>query len=86
MMSLSTCHSHTLVEDLQSSRGTTSHHARRTRRMRLRTWRIGTWNVQSMVDTEGCVEIGSRRQADGCSAMSEVMYFLSFEHSKLDGK
>ena len=42
--------------------GRTHHYAHRTRRKRLQTWRLGTPNVQSMVSTEGCIEIASRWQ------------------------
>ena len=38
--------------------------AHRAFRRKLSTWRIGTWNVRSMVDTEGPIEIASQR-ADG---------------------
>ena len=37
-------------------------HIYRTKRKRLQTWRLGTWNVRSMIDTVGCIEIPSRQQ------------------------
>ena len=75
MMSLVTRQSRTPVEDLQSPRGRTYHLAHRTRRKRLQTWRIGTWNVRSMVDTEGCVEIASRRH-DGQRGEDRKVYLV----------
>ena len=62
MASLATHHVHTPTENLQFSQGRPHHHAHRTRRKRLQTWRLGTWNVRSMVDTEGYVEIANGHQ------------------------
>lgn len=61
MASLGTCQARTPAEDLHSSQGSTCHLAQRAKR-KSKTWRIGTWNVRSMVDTEGTVAIASRRQ------------------------
>ena len=58
MASLRAYQARTLAEDLHPSQGT-CHHAQRTR---SRTWHLGMWNVRSMVDTEGPIEIASRRQ------------------------
>ena len=62
MASLVTHHAHAPAENLQFSQGTIHHHAHRTMRKRLQTWRLGTWNVRSIIDTIGCIEIASGRQ------------------------
>ena len=56
-----TCQARTPAEDLHSSQGSNHYLAQRARK-KSKTWRIGTWNVRSMVDTEGTVAIASRRQ------------------------
>ena len=61
MSSLGACQARTPSEDLQHSQGSTYHLAQRERK-RSKTWRIFTWNVRSMVDTEGTASIASRRQ------------------------
>ena len=61
MASLRTYQARTPAEDLHPSQGT-CHRAQRARSQRSRIWRLGTWNVRSMVDTEGPIEIASRRQ------------------------
>ena len=61
MASLGTCHAHTPAEDLHSSQGRNHYLAQRAWK-KSKTWRIGTWNVRSMVDTKGTVAIASRRQ------------------------
>ena len=60
--SLVTHHAHAPTENLQFSQGKIHNHTHRTKRKRLQTWRLGTWNVRSMIDTIGCIEIASRRQ------------------------
>ena len=47
------------AEDLQPSQGNVFV---RSKQKKLYLWRVGTWNVRSMVDTEGSVAIASRRQ------------------------
>ena len=61
MASLGACQARTPAEDLQPSQGSTYHLAQRARK-RSKTWRIGAWNVRSMVDTEGTAAIAGRRQ------------------------
>ena len=61
MASLNAYRTRTPAEDLHSSQGT-NHHAQRKRRKKSQMWRVGTWNVRSMVDTEGSLAIASRRQ------------------------
>ena len=61
MASLRACQARTPAEDLHPSQGT-CHRAQRARSRRSQTWRLGTWNVRSMEDTEGPIEIASRRQ------------------------
>ena len=60
MAPLSSCQVRKPAEDLQSSQGT--NHARRRKQKQSHSWRVGTWNVRSMVDTEGPIAIASRRQ------------------------
>ena len=56
MASLGACQARTPAGDLHSSQVSNYHHAQRARR-KSKTWRIGTWNVSSMVDIEGMVAI-----------------------------
>ncbi len=49
----------TPAEGLHSSQGSKRAH-RKWKRSQV--WHVGTWNVRSMVDTEGSVAIASRRQ------------------------
>ena len=42
-----------------------SHHAHRARKRKPSSWHLGSWNVRSMVDTEGLVEIASSREDKG---------------------
>ena len=60
MASLNTCQVRSPVEDLQTSQGR-YHLARRARKKKTLTWRVGTWNVCSMVGTDGSVEVASTR-------------------------
>ena len=48
------------AEDLQPSQAS-SHHAHRARKRKPLSWHLGSWNVRSMVDTDGPVEIVSSR-------------------------
>ena len=61
MASLGACQARTPAEELHPSQGSTYHLAQRARK-RSKTWRIGKWNVCSMVDTQGMEAIASRRQ------------------------
>ena len=61
MVPLDTYQDCSSAENLQNSQGKFS--AQRASRAKL-CMRIGTWNVQSMVDTEGPIEVASQR-ADG---------------------
>ena len=50
------------AEDLQPSQGRNKqqqYHAHRARKANL-FLKVGTWNVRSMVDTEGCIEVASQ--------------------------
>ena len=60
MVSLTACQTCSPVEDLQPSQAN-SHHAHRARKRKPSSWHLGAWNVRSMVDTEGLVEIASSR-------------------------
>ena len=60
MVSLNTCQVCSSAEDLQTSQGR-YHLARRARKKKTLTWRVGTWNVRSMVGTDGSVEVASTR-------------------------
>ena len=63
MMPLNTRQAHSPAEDLHTSQGRTmnAHRARKAERKKSRnSWRLGTWNVRSMVDTEGPIEVASR--------------------------
>ena len=48
------------AEDLQPSQ-VSGHHAHRAIKRKPSSWHLGSWNVRSMVDTEGPVEIASSR-------------------------
>ena len=39
-----------------------SHHAHRARKRKPSSWHLGSWNVHSMVDSEGPVEIASTEE------------------------
>ena len=60
MASLTACQTCSPAEDLQPSQAS-SHHAHRARKRKTSSWLLGSWNVHSMVDTEGPVEIASSR-------------------------
>ena len=60
MTSLTACQTCSPAEDLQPSQAS-SHHAHRARKRKSSSWHFGAWNVCSMVDTEGLVEITSSR-------------------------
>ena len=60
MASLAACQTYSPAEDLQPSQAD-SHHAHRARKRKPSSWHLGSWNVRSMVDTEGPVEIASSR-------------------------
>ena len=65
MMSLlNTCQVCSPAEDLLSSQGRCHLAHRARKRERTLTWRVGTWNVRAMVDTDGPVEVASAK-ADG---------------------
>ena len=50
------------AEDLQTSQGETSTNARRTSRTRdSSVWHMVTWNVRTLVDTEGSIETARQR-------------------------
>ena len=55
MASLGTCQART-------PEGGSNHYLAQRARKKSKRWRIDTWNVRSMVDTEGTVAIASRRQ------------------------
>ena len=60
MASLTACQTCSPAEDLQPSQAS-SHHAHRARKRKPSAWHLGSWNVCSMVDNEGPVEIASSR-------------------------
>ena len=63
MMSLDTHQARSPAEDLHTSQGRTTiaHRARKAEKKKSRNvWRLGTWNVRSMVDTEGPTEVATR--------------------------
>ncbi len=68
MMSLNLRQTCSPAENLQISQGRNfAHRARKAKkragkraRSRRSVWRLGTWNVRSMVDTEGPVEVASQ--------------------------
>ena len=61
MASLSARQARTPAEDLHTSQGN-NHPSAQRRQLKSFKWRIGSWNVRSMVDTEGSVAIASKRQ------------------------
>ena len=44
------------AEDLHTSQGDISNNAHRRAKQRRKAWYFGTWNVRSLVDSEGTVE------------------------------
>ena len=60
MAPLPACQTSSPAEDLQPSQAS-SHHAHRARKSKPSSWHLGSWNVRSMVETEGPVEIASSR-------------------------
>ena len=68
MVSLDTRQVRSPVEDLHISQGrpTIAHRARKAEKKKSRNvWRLGTWNVTSMVDTEGPIEGASLGNEQG---------------------
>ena len=64
MVSLGTYQACSPAEDLQPSQGRNKqqqqqYHAHRARKANL-FLKVGTWNVRSMVDTEGSIEVASQ--------------------------
>ena len=57
MAPLSTCQASSPVEDLHTSQGS---NVRAFRAKRLLNWQLSTWNMRSMVDTDGPVEVPSQ--------------------------
>ena len=64
MVPLNTYQACSPAEDLQTSQGRDHHFARRARKA-TSVWRVGTWNVRSMVDTEGPIEVASQNAKRG---------------------
>ena len=60
MESLTACQTCSPAEDLQPSQAS-SHHAHRASKRKPSSWHLGSWNLHSIVDTEGPVEIASSR-------------------------
>ena len=60
MVSLTACQTCSPAKDLQPSQAG-SHHAHIARKRKPSSWHLWSWNVRSMVDTEGPVEIASSR-------------------------
>ena len=60
MASLTACQTCSPAEDLQPSQAS-RHHEHRSRKRKPSSWHLGSWNVRSMVDIEGPVEIASSR-------------------------
>ena len=86
MMPLNSRQTCSPAENLQISQGRNfAHRARKAKkragkraRSRRSVWRLGTWNVRSMVDTEGPVEVASQgtergeERTAGFSPMSDL--------------
>ena len=66
MVPLDSCQAQSPAENLQNSQGRNQHTAHRANkgktamRKARNVWRAGTWNVRSMVDTEGPIEVASQ--------------------------
>ena len=56
------CQTRTPAVDLQYSQGIQHLALRALRCNRRNVWQVGSWNVRSIVDTEGSIAIASRRQ------------------------
>ena len=52
--------------------------AHRSKKRKTLSWRMGTWNVRSMVDTEGPIEVASRwGRGERMAALQETKWFGS---------
>ena len=66
MVPLDSCQAQSPAENLQNTQGRNQHTAHRANkgktamRKARNVWRAGTWNVRSMVDTEGPIEVASQ--------------------------
>ena len=62
MMPLDTRQTRSPAEDLHTSQGRKpfAHRARKAMKNSRIVWRLETWNVRSIVDTEGPIEVASR--------------------------
>ena len=72
MVPLESCQAQSPAETLQNSLGKNQHTAHRAnkgktavRKARNVCRRVGTWNMRSMVDTEGPIEVASQRNERG---------------------
>ena len=72
MASLTACQTCSPAEDLKSSQAS-SHHTHRARKRKHSSWHLGSWNVRSMVDTEGPVEIASSGEDRGEDRKVDLM-------------
>jgi len=72
-MSLNTNQACIPAEDLHTSQGSLLHcSAHRARGKRFGSWRLATWNIRSMVDMKGSVDIASCRQDRKCGEQRKV--------------
>ena len=71
MAPLDSCQAQSPAKNLQNSQGRNQHTAHRANkgktvmRKARNVWRAGTWNVRSMVGTEGPIEVASQRNVRG---------------------
>ena len=71
MVPLDSCQARSPAENLQNTQGRNQHTAHRANkgktamRKAKNVWRAGTWNVHSLVDTKGPIEVASQRNENG---------------------
>ena len=84
MASLTACQTCSPAKDLQPSQAG-SHHAHRAKKRKPSSWHLGSWNVHSMGDTEGPVEIASSRRDGGEGGDRKVVDCARDEEVQCEG-
>ena len=91
MVPLDSCQARSPAENLQNSQGRnqpTAHRANKgkTAMMKARNiWRAGTWNMRSMVDMEGPIEVASQRNERGEDKKVDLVVIGALQETKWFG-
>ena len=80
MAPLNTCQASSPVEDLHTSQGS---NVRAFRVKRLPNWWLSTWNVRSMVDTDGPVEVASQCRRGESRKVDQIVHVLGQYNIKI---